>query len=154
MWSTNTWEEDVATKKKKRESRVIRVPVKYDYGAIHPEFLKMMAEIGSYANEKYESWAQYLAARLEGDADPMNHMVEHRREYLMGERYDHFEGDPRRHLAAIAYNAMMRFAADTKFGPKRSIYAIVGEEWPWPPLTRDDLIVRNPRIQKKRRTKR
>jgi hypothetical protein len=118
---------------KKKPPKVIRVPVKYDYAAIHPEFLKMMAEIGSYANSKYGSWAQYLAARLDGDTDPMNHIKEHWREYMMGAPYDHFEGDPRRHLAAIAYNAMMRFAQDTKFGPKISVFATEHDMWPWPP---------------------
>jgi hypothetical protein len=122
---------------KKKPPKVIREPVRYDYAAIHPEFLKMMAEIGSYANEKYESWAQYLAARLDGDTDPMNHIKDHWRAYMMGKLYDHFEGDPRRHLAAIAYNAMMRFAQDTKFGPKFSVFATGHDMWPWPPdLTR------------------
>ncbi len=114
-------------------NKVIRVPVKYDYAAIHPEFLKMLAEIGSYADAKYGSWSQYLKARLGGNAAPVNHIYEHLRSYQMLERYDHFEGDVRRHLAAIAYNAMMEFAAHCKWGPAQSEYAKGIDLRPWPP---------------------
>jgi hypothetical protein len=100
--------------------KVIRVPVKYRYDAIHPEFLKMLAEIAAYANEKYGSWTAYIdGERMTGDADPINHIYEHLREYRLHKHYDHFEGDVRRHLAAIAYNAMMAFVADSKWGTSR-----------------------------------
>jgi hypothetical protein len=98
--------------------KVIRVPVKYRYDAIHPEFLKMLAEIAAYADEKYGSWTRYMEERMSGDADPINHIYEHAREFRMRVPYDHFEGDVRRHLAAIAYNAMMKFVEETKWGPR------------------------------------
>lgn len=92
------------------EEPVKRVPVAFRYDAINPAFLKMMAEIGHYASEKYGSWSQYMNARLTGDKSPVNHIYEHLRQYVMGERYDHFEGDVGRHLVAVAYNAMMEWA--------------------------------------------
>jgi hypothetical protein len=97
-----------------------RVPVMYRYDAINPDFLHMMAEIGHYASEKYGSWDQYLAARLEGEKSPINHAYDHLRQYRRGDRYDHFDGDPRRHLVAVAYNVMMAFAYHEMWGPEES----------------------------------
>lgn len=93
-----------------------RVPVDYRYDAILPDFLKMLARIGAYADEKYGSWSQYMAARLEGEKAPLNHAREHLRQYEMGEPYDHFDGDPRWHLAAAAYNLQMAWWYHTAFG--------------------------------------
>jgi hypothetical protein len=93
-----------------------RVPVDYRYDAVLPDFLKMLAKIGAYADEKYGSWSQYMKCRLEGEKAPLNHIREHLRQYEMGEAYDHFDGDPRWHLAAVAYNAMMEFWYHTRFG--------------------------------------
>ena len=76
----------------------------------------MLAEIGHYAAEKYGSWEQYSKARLIGEKGPINHIYEHLRQYVMGERYDHFEGDVGRHLAAVAYNASMEWHYLKKFG--------------------------------------
>lgn len=95
---------------------VRRDPVNYDYECINPEFLKWMAMIGPYAAEKYGSWHQYTGARLVGEKSPMNHIQEHKRAFQMGEPYDHFDKDPRWHLAAIGYNAMMEFFFTSKFG--------------------------------------
>jgi hypothetical protein len=92
----------------------------------------MLAEIGSYADGKYGAWNQYLGARLTGNAAPVNHIYEHLRSYQMLERYDHFEGDPRRHLAAIAYNALMEFVAYTKWGPAPSEFTKGFDMCPWP----------------------
>lgn len=97
---------------------VKRVPVKYRYDALLPGFLKQLAEIGHHAAEKYESWEQYLSGRLEGDKAPINHVYEHLRMYAEGEPYDAIDGDPRRHLAAVAYNVMMEWAYHTLYGPK------------------------------------
>jgi hypothetical protein len=93
-----------------------RVPVDFIYEALNPTFLKWMAKIGTYAGEKYGSWHQYKDARLAGDKSPINHIYEHLRQFVMGEPYDHFDGDVRWHLVAIAYNAMMSFYYVTKFG--------------------------------------
>jgi hypothetical protein len=97
---------------------VTRVPVDYRYDAINPSFLKMLARIGSYADQKYGSWSQYTRARLVGEKSPVNHIQEHLRAYVTGEPYDHFDGDPRWHLAAIAYNAMMAYFYHSKWGPE------------------------------------
>lgn len=110
---------------KKKPSKVIRVPVKYRYDALHPEFLKMLAEIGAYADEKYGSCTRYLESRLIGDADPINHIYEHLREVRMRIPYDHFDGDVRRHYAAIAYNALMAWVAETKWGPTPEPFATI-----------------------------
>lgn len=105
-------------------NKVVRVPVKYRYDALHPDFLKCMAEIGAYADQKYGSWAAYLRERMTGDADPINHIYEHLREFRMREKYDHFDGDVRRHLIAIAYNAMMAWVAETRWGPNVELHAL------------------------------
>lgn len=93
-----------------------RVPVDFNYEAVNPGFLKMLAMIGSYAAEKYGSWEQYTRARLTGEKSCVNHIYEHLRCYVVGEPYDKFDGDPKWHLAAVAYNAMMLLFYDEKFG--------------------------------------
>lgn len=101
------------------EPNVKRAPVTFRYDSINPSFLKMMAEIGHYAAEKYGSWEQYTNARLTGEKSPINHIYEHLRQYQMGEPYDHFEGDVGRHLVAVAYNAMMEWFYYKRWGPER-----------------------------------
>ena len=93
-----------------------RVPVDFRYDAVNPHFLKALAKIGAYAAEKYGSWEQYKNARLKGEKSPINHVYEHIRQYVCGEAYDHFDGDPRWHLAAAAYNLMMEFHYHYAFG--------------------------------------
>jgi hypothetical protein len=97
---------------------VKRVPVDFLYTALNLDFLKWMAKIPIYAAGKYGSWAQYRDARLTGEKAPANHIFEHLRQYLMGEPYDHFDQDPRWHLVAIAYNAMMEWHYHSKWGPE------------------------------------
>lgn len=99
------------------KEKVKRVPVDFVYTALNPLFLKWMARIGSYASEKYGTWDQYTEARLEGEKSPVNHIYEHLRQFQSNERYDHFDGDVRWHLVAVAYNAMMEFFYVSKFGP-------------------------------------
>ena len=93
-----------------------RVPVDFRYDALNPAFLKWMARIGSYAADKYGSWEQYRETRLVGEKSPVNHMYEHLRQYQVGEPHDHFDGDVRWHLVAVAYNAMMEFYYCTRWG--------------------------------------
>lgn len=99
------------------DEKVKRVPVDYIYTAINPEFLKGLARIAAYAAEKYGSWSQYTAARLEGDKSCINHVYEHLRSYQCGEPHDKF-GDVRMHLVAAAYNLMMAHLYHSKFGPE------------------------------------
>lgn len=96
----------------------MRVPVNFNYTGLNWDFIKLMAEIPPYADEKYASWTQYTHARLEGEKSPENHIVEHLRQYMMGEPYDKFDGDVGRHLVAIAYNSMMAWFYLKKFGWK------------------------------------
>jgi hypothetical protein len=96
-----------------------RVAVDYRYDAINPDFLKWLARIGGYAAEKYGSWEQYRDARLTGEKSPVNHIYEHLRSFVTGEAYDHFDGDVRWHLVAVAYNAMMEFYYVTRYGAVR-----------------------------------
>lgn len=91
------------------EPDVKRVPVDYRYDALNVDFIHMLAEIAAYADGKYGAAENYVDAELRGDKSPVNHMYEHLREYCKGSPYDHFEGSPARHLAAIAYNAMMEY---------------------------------------------
>jgi hypothetical protein len=93
-----------------------RVPVDFRYDAVNPTFLHWMARIGAYASEKYGAWEQYAGARLIGEKSPINHIFDHLRKYQIGELYDHFDGDTRWHLVAVAYNAMMEFYYHTRWG--------------------------------------
>ena len=95
-----------------------RVPVDFRYDALNPNFLHWMARIGAYADQKYGAWQQYTGARLVGEKSPVNHIFDHLRKYQMGEPYDHFDGDVRWHLVAVAYNSMMAFWYHTKWGPE------------------------------------
>jgi len=104
-----------------------RVPVDFDYASIHPQFLKGFARIAGYAADKYGSWHQYLGARLVGDRSPINHAYDHIRAYREQEAYDHFDGHPRWHLVAAAYNLGMAWAYDVKFGPEENPFKLVAE---------------------------
>lgn len=97
------------------DNSVKRVPVDFNYLAINPDFLKALAQIARYAEEKYGSWHQYTAARLEGEKSCINHIYEHLRCYQLGEPHDKF-GDVKMHLAAIAYNCLMEWFYHEKFG--------------------------------------
>jgi hypothetical protein len=81
-----------------QDPKVRRDPVEYRYDALNPGFLRAMARIGHYASQKYGSWHQYKDARLTGMNSPENHIQEHLTSYVLGERYDHFDGDVRWHL--------------------------------------------------------
>jgi hypothetical protein len=104
-------------------AKVHRVPVDFRYDAINPTFLRMLAVIGHYAAGRYGSCEQYANARLTGEKGPVNHIYEHLRQYQMGEKHDHFDGDPRWHLAAIAYNAMMEYFYASKWGVEKHFTA-------------------------------
>jgi len=94
----------------------IRHPVDFLYDSINPDFLHRMARIGAFAQEKYKAWDQYTGARLVGEKSPMNHIMDHMRQFKLGKPYDRWDGDVRWHLVAIAYNAMMEFYYVSKFG--------------------------------------
>lgn len=102
------------------EPKVKRVPVSFLWSKLNWDYLKMLAEIAQYAEGKYGSAEQYTNARLENQASPVNHIYEHLRQYQAGEEHDRF-GDPRYHLAAIGYNAMMEFFYHTAWGQKLNI---------------------------------
>lgn len=97
------------------EEKVKRQPVSFRWDALNWDFLKMLAEIAHYASGKYGSAEQYANGRLEQEKGPINHIYEHLRQYQAGEEHDHFK-DPRYHLAAIAYNAMMEYLYHTRWG--------------------------------------
>lgn len=91
------------------EKTVKREPVDFDFTALNWDFIKQLAQIPPYAAEKYGSWEQYRDARLRGEKSPMNHIIEHARQYMMGEPYEKFDKHLGRQLVAIAYNAMMEW---------------------------------------------
>lgn len=103
-----------------------RLPVDFDYEAIHPDFLKGLAQIAVYATEKYGSWSQYKDFRLTGEKSPLNHAFEHIRMYRCGEPYERFDGSLRWHLVAAAYNLMMEFFYFARFGPET--HPLIAEE--------------------------
>lgn len=100
-------------------SKVKRFPVSFRFDAINPDFLKKMAELADYAAKKYGAWEQYTGARLRGEKSPVNHIYGHLHEYVLNKKYDHFDGDPRWHLVAIAYNAMIEFYYRSKWGHEK-----------------------------------
>lgn len=83
-------------------------PVRYD--VIYAEFLKVMGQIGHYGAETYGD-LNWHKSRLSGGKGPVNHMMKHLISYQKSEPYDHKEigADPKIHLAAVAFNAMMEF---------------------------------------------
>lgn len=85
-----------------------RIPVDYLYSKLNWDFIKLMAQIAQYAEGKYGAAEQYTESRLTGDKEPINHVFEHARQYLVGEDHDHFKTKEHQ-LAAIAYNAMMQY---------------------------------------------
>ena len=102
--------------KKPETPEVKRDLVQFDYTALNWDFIRRMARIPLHAAEKYGSWSQYTDARLVGEKSPANHAIDHVRMYLMGEKYDRWDGDPRWHLVAAGYNCMMEFFYATKWG--------------------------------------
>lgn len=107
------------------EAQAKRAPVKYRYDALWPDFLRLMADIGGIADQKYAHLGgvfNYTKTRLEGEASPINHIYEHLREYRLKVPYDnHEDGDIGRHLAAIAYNAMMEWWYLTNIDGKETV---------------------------------
>lgn len=97
------------------EEKVKRVPVNYQWQALNWDFLRLLADIASYAAGKYGSAEQYVNARLEGEKSPVNHMYEHLRAFQAGELHDHF-GTLEHQLAAVAYNAMIEYAYVRMYG--------------------------------------
>lgn len=92
-----------------------RQPVDERWDILNPFFLKWMARLAHYGVEKYGDF-NYIRGRLVGDRSPINHIQKHLAEYVSGTPYDHFDGDRRWHLVAIAYNAMMEFFSHSKWG--------------------------------------
>ena len=91
-----------------KEQGVNRVKVNFDYEGLNWDFIKLLAEIASYARGKYGSIDQYADVYPKGEQSPLNHIAEHMRQYMARELHDKF-GDLKHQLAAIAYNAMMEF---------------------------------------------
>jgi hypothetical protein len=109
-------------------TEVKRLPVDFNYEALNPTFLKWMAKIPILATEKYGSWHQYMRGRLVDTNSPINHIIEHVREYREGAPYDAFDGDVRWHLVAVAYNAMMEFFYCSKWVAPKNPFDLAHEE--------------------------
>jgi hypothetical protein len=92
-----------------------RVPVDYIYHQLNWDFIHGMAQIASYAHGKYGSVQQYADSRLAGEKSPVNHMAAHLKQYITGEKHDHFQ-TMEAHLLAIAYNAMMEYYYYQRYG--------------------------------------
>jgi len=85
----------------------IRDSVGYRYDVLYWNFIHAMAEIGHIGAEKYGD-LNYQQSKLRRDKSPVNHMANHLRQYINGEKHDKL-GDRKYQLAAIAFNAMMEF---------------------------------------------
>jgi len=92
-----------------------RNPVMFRFDGLNWDFIKLLAEIAHYADNKYGSCEQYSTGTLDKEKSPVNHIAEHLRQYVTGAPHDHF-GDRIYHLAAIAYNAMMEALYLRRFG--------------------------------------
>lgn len=84
-----------------------RDPVDYNWLQLDMEFLNALARVGHYGAKKYGagSWKVNL---MTGDADPINHAMEHIKAFITNEGHDRFD-DNRMNLAAAAYNLMMAY---------------------------------------------
>jgi len=102
---------------KAEEPKATRQPVNYLWSKLNWDFLKMLAEIAHYAEGKYGCAEQYTKSRLEGQDSPINHAFEHLRKYAAGEKHDKF-GTLEHQLAAVAYNVMMEFFYQVRWGFK------------------------------------
>jgi hypothetical protein len=91
-----------------KNDNVKRQPISYLWSSLNWEFLRLLADIASYAEGKYGAAEQYTEGRLVGDKSPVNHMFEHLRAYIAREPHDRY-GTAEHQLAAIAYNAMMEY---------------------------------------------
>ena len=84
--------------------------VRYRYDILYWQFLYNMAIIASFGAQKYGDF-NWQKSRLSGGNSCPNHIAEHLRSYMTRMPYDHLElgDDPKYHLVAIAFNAMMEF---------------------------------------------
>lgn len=95
-------------------SQAKRDSVQYRYDVLYWDFIHAMAEIGHIGAEKYGD-LNYQQPGLTREKSPVNHMANHLRHYINKDNYDHpemnfvFTNDPKYHLAAIAFNAMMEY---------------------------------------------
>lgn len=119
---------------------VNRVPVNFNYAGLNWDFLKLLGEIAVYAADKYGSAEQYADIRPQGEQSPLNHIMEHARQYMARETHDKFV-DLKYHLAAIAYNAMMEFYYLEHGGPTNNptLYEPKEEAEDWPGI-RDEVV--------------
>lgn len=93
-----------------------RASVSYRYTGLNWRFIRLLADLARYCDDRYGSAEQYTNGELVGDRAPLNHIYEHLRAYQCGEMYDHLGGDRAYHLAAVAYNAMMEYFYYTQRG--------------------------------------
>lgn len=80
------------------------------YDLLDPLFLEYMAKVADFGAKKYGD-LNWQKSRLTRDKSPINHIYTHLGSYQKKEPYDHPElgEDPKWHLVAIAFNAMMEF---------------------------------------------
>ncbi len=110
-------------RKQPAETLAKREYVAFNYNGLEADFLHAMAEITSYADVKYEAFGgseNYKKSRLSGPHSPINHIYGHLKAYRLGQAYDHFDGEAKRHLVAIAYNAMMEYYYVTEEAKQRA----------------------------------
>lgn len=100
----------INTEKSSPELTAKRDSVKYRYDVLYWNFIHAMAEIGHFGAEKYGDH-NYREKGLTRDKSPINHIANHLRKFIEKEPYDHTEvgNNPKYHLVAIAFNAMMEY---------------------------------------------
>lgn len=104
-----------------------RDSVDYLYTALNWNFIKLMAQIAQYAEGKFNDSGgapnYAINDRLKGEKSPLNHIIEHYRQYITKVPYDKQDHQIIWHLAAIAYNAMMEAQYYWQGEPEASILA-------------------------------
>lgn len=93
-----------------------RIPVDFRFDLVNPEFVAAMAKIAHHGSTRYDAtpnqeWGQlnYQLDRLVGEKSPLNHALHHICQFMMGIRYDRYDGNKSWHLVAAAYNLSMLY---------------------------------------------
>jgi len=90
-----------------------RDPADFRFDLLDWEFIYSLALLAKFGADKYGE-LDWQKSRLSGDKSPMNHIIRHFFSYKADEAYNHGDlTDPKYHLVAIAFNAMMEFWYET-----------------------------------------
>jgi dATP/dGTP diphosphohydrolase len=101
---------DENEKATRSNEKATRNEVPYRFDILDWFFIKEMAVLAFIGAKKYGDF-NWKKSRLTGNSSPVNHMASHLSSYIQREEYDNptLGSDPKNHLLAIAFNAMMEY---------------------------------------------